>query len=214
MPSLSPTELASRLAYDHQVVSRLRAPWLSWTAARTALGLGGTRHPSAPGAEGGQARVYLVSYDFPTLTGPGRFASQPTVVRFDLLAGGNYPFTLPEAAVTSSPLPWGPHIGTGGQICLGHAWGEARGRMLLAHLVIHMARLLNLDEPDNGQPHMNGAATAWWRAHLDSRPINPELRYPILPLDLTHGIEASRAGAAFRPRGHTAPPPGMRRRGA
>lgn len=214
MPRLTPPELAGRLAYDHQVVSRLHAPWLGWKAARD-----GTQHTATsavvtPGGDGRQTRIYSVSYAFRTLLGAGVYSETPTVVCFDLLAGGNYPYSSPVAVVATDPTPWGPHVGSTGYICLGSAWDEARGRMLLAHLVIHVARILNFDGPDTGGGHMNPAAASWWRTHHEGRPLNPDLAYPILPLDLTHGVEVSSVGSAFRPRGASIAPvsAGFRRR--
>lgn len=182
MPRLSAEDLASRLAYDRRVVERLRAPWLHVLAQD-------------------DARGYTVTYGFPTLADAGVFVTNVRV-RFDLLAGGNYPYTEPHAQVVSRPQPWGPHVQPGsGWLCTGNAWKEARARMLLAHLVIQVARLLNFDEPDNGSGHMNSAAASWWRSHYHGRPLNPDLAYPILPIDLTHGIEARASSPGFRPRG-------------
>ena len=186
MPRLSAKELDSRLRFEHEVAMKLRAPWLAIGAYRNAVESAEPKNAIPAGADGFAARVYAVAYRFQTLTGAGTYVSE-TVMVFDLLAGGNYPLTAPLVSVCSRPLPWGRHIGAG-FVCLGPAWEEAKGGMLLAHLVVHVARLLNYDEPFVDQAHMNGSAHAYWRDKLHRRPLNPSLTYPVMPSDVTHGV--------------------------
>lgn len=189
---LSPDALQARLRFDFNVVSGLRAPWLRVLGFASVADLRGGRQAIAPGAPGAAPALLLVHYGFPTLAGPGRRLPAATV-EFDLLAGGNYPFTSPHVIVLP-PLPWVPRVHpTAGIVCTGSAWGEARGQVLLAHLVVQVARLLNLDEPHTGTDFgFQAEATDYWQTRLGGRPLNPGLQYPALPVDLTHGVSAPR----------------------
>jgi hypothetical protein len=71
--------------------------------------------------------------------------------------------------------------------------------MLAAQLVTHVMRLLNCDEPDRGSEYggWNPAAAHHWRTVLRKRPLNPDLRYPVLPADITHAVDDEKSG--FRP---------------
>lgn len=197
MTPLSQEALRSRLRFDFEVLSRLSAPWLQVLGFETYPDLLAGRRAIAPGTPQAAPPYVLARYDFATLSGPGR-TRRPTVVAFDVLAGGNYPFTAPSVTVIP-PLPWVPRVHpTAGVVCTGGAWGEAGGRQLLAHLLIQVARILNLDEPHSGtdlgfQPD----AARYWQSTMGGRPIHPGLAYPPLPVDLTHGAPAPRP--RFRP---------------
>jgi hypothetical protein len=72
--------------------------------------------------------------------------------------------------------------------------------MLAAQLVVHVMRLFNCDEPD--REHYGGwnpAAVQYWRTVLGTRPLNPDLRYPVLPAEVTHAVDDD--SSAFRPAG-------------
>jgi hypothetical protein len=59
-------------------------------------------------------------------------------------------------------------------------------------VVLHVAKLLNWDEPlESLYGGWNPAAVAWWKRHLNSQPITPGLKYPALPLEITHGTESN-----------------------
>ena len=206
MGSLSPELLRSRLAYDHEVVRELRAPILGCLRAFASEQERRAGHEvDADRAALGGARLYEVEYRFPVLVGAGRTTDR-VLVRFDLLAGGNYPHSEPLVAVVSRPLPWSPHVHPGsGVVCLGKGWKA--NRTLFAHLVVHVARALNCDEPDLGPGYegWNGDAVRYWRKELKSRPLNA-LVYPVLPSRLTHGVgdeatfrRAAATDAAFTP---------------
>src|SRR5205085_1726966 len=127
----------------------------------------------------------------------------------DLLGGGNYPFTEPVVVFTSRPVPWSSHVHPAtGVVCLGNGWESADGGVLLGQLVVHVARLMNLDEPDLGEYGYNRASSQYWRDTLGSKPYLPDLTYPALPADLTHAasgagfraVRAPQVSDAFRPK--------------
>jgi hypothetical protein len=195
MARLIPSELRSRLAFDYSVMLGLRSDALGPVRPFVSdddLCKGNEASPEA--GETGRVRLYLVEYRFPILIGAGKTTPSATV-KFDLLAGTNYPFSAPTVSCVSTPFPWSPHVHpTGGIVCLGNAWGSARGEVLAAHLVSHVMRLLNCDEPY--QEHYGGwnpPAVAYWRRVLHTRPLNSKLCYPVLPSNVTHATEEARS---------------------
>lgn len=195
MPSLTPALLASRLAFDWEVVSAM-----AWPKECTVTGYASMedikRGRAATDADGkaGRVTVYAADYRFPMLAGPTGRLHHARIV-FNLLAGGSYPFSAPLAQVVSRPLPWSTHIAPGsGVVCLGEGWGKARGKILAAQLVVHCMKCLNTDEPDRGRLYGGYIPEAhrFWREQLGGKPLN-DLAYPELPLRLTHGIAVDAA---------------------
>jgi len=186
---LDPSELRARLAFDYEVVSELRSPRLEVTAhASTADAMAG-RALGVGDGKAGRAVAYAALFRFPVLVGPARTTPETRAV-FDLRSGSEYPDTEPLVTIVSRPLPWSPHVhpSTGG-VCIGEMWKLARGRMLFAQLLIHVMHCLNCDEPDRG-PHYTGwnaDAIRYWRTEMRCRPLHPDLVYPVLPMQLTHG---------------------------
>jgi hypothetical protein len=196
MARLSPAELRTRLALDYRVIRGTRPECLGQVrpfVSHEAL-VAGTEATQSEG-EAGRVEFYTVAYRFPVLIGAGRTTPKVTVM-FDLLAGGNYPFGVPAATCVGAPFPWSPHFHpTSGAVCLGGCWREAHGRMLAGQLVVHVARLLNFDEPDReGYGGWNPPAVQYWRSVLGTRPLHPNLRYPILPADVTHAVDDANCG--------------------
>src|SRR5262249_50449667 len=78
-----------------------------------------------------------------------------------------------------------------GAICLGELWTQARGAMTLGHLIVHICKLLNFDEPDREPSYggWNPAAVNYWRTVLKRQPITKGLVYPTLPAEVTHAID-------------------------
>src|SRR5262249_40258491 len=139
-----------------------------------------------------RACAYLVEYQVRSLVGAGQFHDR-FQISIDLLVGGDYPFSQPACFVTSKPIPWSPHFfSKNGAICLGELWTQERGSMTLGHLIIHICKLLNFDEPDREPSYIgwNAAAVNYWRTVLHCQPIDKELVYPTLPASVTHGIES------------------------
>lgn len=186
---LDRTQLRSRLAADHAVVTRMRAPTLGEIRTyESAEALAARRTIAPEAASAGKATLYLVDFTFPMLAANGGTLSKATA-RFDLLAGGNYPFSAPVVQFLA-PYPWCLHVQpASGTVCLGNGWEESRGRMLLGQLIVHVMRLANFDEPDRGLTHdaYDPRALRYWRETLKTGPLNPNLIYPALPSEITHG---------------------------
>jgi hypothetical protein len=221
--TLNPAKLMTRLALDYRTTMPLESPAIGAIRAfpsLTAFRSGEEVKP--PEGQSGRATIYVVDLVFPVLTGPGMTTSGTTLL-FDLLAGGNYPFDAPLVAVASTPPPWSPHVHpTTGLVCVGTSWDSAHGTMLLAQLITHLIRILNCDEKDQlGYVGWNEAAIKYWRTELDCRPLNPTLRYPLLPDEITgangpppqfrrksndaQAGQTDRSAVSFRPRGCQAP---------
>jgi len=190
MARLTPAERNHRLALDYRTTVRLASPALgSVRAFGSEAEFRAGREVTPEEGEAGRAVFYLVAYTFPILVGPGPTTDR-ALARFDLTAGGNYPFSTPQVAIVTRPLPWSPHVhGASGMVCLGEGWGRARGRMLAAQLVVHVMRLLNCDEPDRDPSYggWNAEAVRYWRTTMRCRPLNADLPYPVLPAEITHG---------------------------
>lgn len=201
MARLSASELRSRLAFDFRVMMAMRSPTLAITRAYAdhhSVRWG--RDVTPDEGEAGRARVYVVRFAFPHLIEPGRVASSFDV-QLDLCAGGEYPHSAPLVTVLSRPLPYCDHIDRGGVFCAGHGWRGSK--TLAAQLVIHIARVVNFDQPTANFSHRGylPEATIYWRDVLCGRPAF-SVDYPTLPVHLTH------AGAVgeptFRPIGAAA----------
>jgi hypothetical protein len=190
---LTKQELHDRLRLDYEIVMNMRSPVMNVTAYRNANDLEVQRNPILSQEEGHLATHYLVDYYIKTLIGPDQY-SDKTSVNFDLLANGNYPYTLPSCFVISSPMPWTPHFKEG---CPVHTdydlWEEAEGRMLLGHWLIFVAKLLNCDEiipRAENYGGFNPLAMHYWRTKLKRQPITPTLAYPVLPSEVSSSVRS------------------------
>lgn len=185
------SSIAARLAFDYEVTSALHSPCLDEVRAFSSYEeyRAGRDISAAHGLEG-RATFYFVKFNVPTLAPGGRTITGVGIC-FDLLAGGNYPYTPPAVTVVTRPIPWSPHFGlASGAVCIGNIWALLNGRMLFPQLLGHLARLLNFDEPA-GTPELlwQPDAELYWHQVLKCRPISPDLEYPVLPTELTH-VEA------------------------
>ena len=190
MAKLSLEQLESRLKFDYLVAMKMRSPVMNVTAYRNVDDLHKRRKPIANEEEGHLAKFYLVDYFIRTLVGRDRY-SEKTSVMFDLLADGNYPYSVPGRMVIDSELPWSPHFAKNLPICVDEdMWMESRGTMLLGDLLVHVAKLLNFDEISRGPNYggYNPEAAEYWRTRMKSKPINPDLNYPVLPEDLVNNV--------------------------
>lgn len=194
--------LRKRLAFDYQVVMAMAnsSPLIEIQAFANQQNLLKRRHPITQDDEGRSVSYYIVHFDIRSLVGPGRYHKGYDVM-FDLASHGTYPNEHAEntidaggiiATCISRPIPWSPHFLDGvGTICLGSIWKGA-AHTLLAHIVIHVAKLLNWDEPmATSYGGWNPSAINWWKKNLGGKPITPEIEYPSLPLHITHGISAN-----------------------
>lgn len=187
MATLSPQLAAARRGLDYRATMPMTSPVLGSLAA---FGAGSKTPVTHEEGERGKATVYLVSYSLKFLTGPGAFADRVDV-RIDLGLSTDYPFTPPDVTVVSRPKPWSPHVlSSSGSVCIGEIWENAGGKMLVAHLVTHVAKVLNCDEPDRGPTYVgwNAAAVAYWRTVMKREPITKGLMYPLPPPEITHGV--------------------------
>lgn len=205
MKRLSAQDRRSRLAYDARICARLSSPNLVLTGHTTIDAMQAGRVATEAEGEAGRVECYGARFLFPVLTGPG--PTTPSITLAFLLTADTYPYSDPFVTVVSRPLPWNPHVSASGTVCIGEAWRNSHGHMLVAQLVTHLMRVLNLDEPDRGPGYVgwNGAAITYWRAALKCQPLNPRVVYPVLPEDLTHGIKQE--APMFVRRVPTAPSP-------
>ena len=90
---LSRQQLASRLAFDHQVAMTLKAGCLGGIWAYADENSLAANQPLTNPDQAGLARLYLVEYRVRTLCGQGQFMDH-CLVKFDLLAGGTRPVHL------------------------------------------------------------------------------------------------------------------------
>jgi hypothetical protein len=150
-----------------------------------------------------KARYYEVTYVMRSLIGPGRYYNHFTI-GIDLNASG-YPQEFPPCRALSVPRPWVPRVSTaGGQICLGKKGQfDSRQQFTLAHLILHIARLLNIDEPVPSDRGLCPEATAYWEQHLKLQPITKDLDYPALPTHLLYPdlVAAPPQKPTFKPLG-------------
>lgn len=199
--ALTPAQQKSRRALDYRLVRALPddcCVLVSAHSSESALRKGTAIDPAR--GEAGEATHYLAELRFPVLKGAG-VTVEGTKVRFDISALV-YPNEEPRVHVVSMPRPWSPHVLPGnGLVCTGGRWATARGKMTLVELIGHVARILNNDEPDR-EPAYGGwrpDAVAYWRTTMKCRPLNADLRYPVLPVAITHGIVADPEARAFAP---------------
>jgi hypothetical protein len=179
------------LRFDWAIVQKMNSPLVLIQAFKSLAELGRRKDHIVKKEDSHRASAYLVEYRVRSLVGEGVFHDH-FEVSIDPLAGGNYPYSQPACFVTSQPVPWSPHfLKRTGAICLGELWTQARGAMTLGHLIVHICKLLNFDEPDREPSYggWNAAAVKYWRRVLNRQPITQGLVYPTLPADITHAIE-------------------------
>jgi hypothetical protein len=181
LPELN--DLQSRLRFDYQVVMQMRSPLMVVEAYRNVDDLTLRQTPILRVEEGHLATYYRVDYHIKTLIGPGRYSNK-TTVKFDLFADNNYPVSQPSCFVIEGTMPWSPHFYEDQPVCVGDIWEEAEGGMLLGELMVHVAKLLNFDEPEYDDPRYGGyspEAIDYWVRELNRQPLTRNLPYPVLP---------------------------------
>jgi hypothetical protein len=185
---LTPAQQASRRALDFEVIERMNGRIWSATAFSSSDDLAAARREIQSATDGSSAEWYRVRFDVPTLVGPGELEAS-TEIGFGLTSG-NYPYSEPITWIVSSHVPYSPHFKEGSPVCIGEIWTEARGRMLLGQLFNRIARMLNWDEQMRGRGYRgwNGAAIDYHKRVYGGQPLDPKLMYPLVPLDITHGL--------------------------
>ena len=199
MSKLSPRQMKSRLRLDYRIATGMRGPTVSVEAYASLSNLQARRHRIATVNEAGKASHYLLDYHVKSLIAKGKFHDRFTV-SIDLLSGNNYPFSAPNCQVISTPIPWSPHFTKGAPVCLGEFWPQQGGHATLGHLIIHIAKLLNFDEPprDRSYGGWNRAAVVYWRNVLKHKPITPGLAYPGIPREILDSTNRTPSQPAFR----------------
>ena len=134
------------------------------------------------------------------MVGPGRYSNE-TTVRFDLFADNNYPESEPPCFVIESELPWSPHFHPELSVCTGDIWDEADGNMLLGELMVHVAKLLNFDEPFTTDVELGyqPEAARYWVNELGQGPIS-KLRSVLAAPNTTTATRSHTGHESFCPK--------------
>ena len=181
---LTPDQRVSRQRADHRLLNALDASDfpIAVSGHRNAEDARTGRSP-VPVGDRNPASHFRVIYDFDTLRAPD-VRHRPTVVHVAPLANGHYPRTAPSAWVVGDVVPWTPHFTANMPICHGERLWTAN-RTQLVDYVIHIGKLLNFDEPPppRGYIGWNRAAITYWRDKLGYRPLDPDLRYPVIRIE-------------------------------
>jgi hypothetical protein len=178
---MKPQELAERRRFDFRVINDMRCAVFAFEAYRTSHDLRYGRNQVTSPSDAGGVSKYKMTLRVPTLSGPGSFVDE-TVFGVDLDVA-DYPKAEPLTWLISDPIPWSPHFLKGRPICLGREfWVDRKGYVTLGHLVIHVAMMLNWDEPGRpGYVGWNGEAIKYHAEHYQGRPLHPGFPYPDLP---------------------------------
>ncbi len=198
MPRISSPDRSSRLRFDFQIVQRMnQGGQYQFSAHRNARDALRGDNAILRVGDAHLAEHYRARFGIPTLIGQKQF-SDYTILHIDVSAA-DYPFTEPTAWVVrqgESRTPWSPHFAEGLPVCNGNIW-RADGQVTLGHYVVHLAHLLNWEEPlADAYGGYRPEAVAWWRKHYN-RPLN-RITYPVLPLDLLYGENQVVRGGGFR----------------
>jgi hypothetical protein len=165
------------------------------------------REAAEEDGEAGRVTQYCVDVTRPMLAAPNVPLERATLLLDTTAAGAGYPMADPIVMVTSRPVPFTPRVYPAtGLICIGNAWRDARGRILLAHLVVHVLHWVGFDEPINADRGYHHAAFDHWRDVLRHRPLACSVPYPVLPEALTHGQIVPKP-CGFAPASHKRTPP-------
>ncbi len=187
---LPPGQLRSRLAYDHRVLLAMAGRETTLCSYRTSADAHAGRGQVPTPNEADPAQCFVLEVKVPTLVGP-RKLSPSTTLRIDA-SGDGYPFRAPVVWHHSGPMPWNAHFGKGAPVCIGgDAWSN-QGTTLIGHLVVHLAKLLNWDEPARTSvyPGYNRAAALYHQEHYGlNRPLDVDANYPEVPTSLLYGDE-------------------------
>lgn len=192
---MTPEDLRRRLALDYRVLRAMTGPMApSLRAFESSMHRLAGREASEQTGLDGRATEYVVEIRRPMLAAPGVPLLSTTLLLSAEVAGRGYPMADPSVAVVSAPIPFCHRVSSSsGLVCLGSAWRDARGRVLLGHILVQTLRWLGFDEPASGDKGFNPAAFDYWRDSLGFRPLPSEVPYPVLPESITHGRQGGRA---------------------
>lgn len=128
-----------------------------------------------------QANYYAVEYKLKIIAGQPRKYHNGCWVGLDLNPVLNeYPGAkvFPRCQVISKPAPWHHRIGGSGYFCTGYLGSD---EFIMADYIVHIAKLLNFDEPFDSVEHdpgLNPAAYKYYMKHFKGKPVTPGLVYP------------------------------------
>jgi hypothetical protein len=175
-------ELRQRRELDYRVLRAMENDVFSFDAYATSADLESGQRRITSVAEGGSAAKYVFRFAIRTLVARGAYSDLTTIgVDTD---STDFPRRPPNTWVVGRTIPWSPHFRAGYPVCIGEEmWDSRGGYVLLGHLVIHLARLLNWDEPGRGPGYRgwNGEAIDYHRDVLGGRPLTANVKYPALP---------------------------------
>jgi hypothetical protein len=178
---VNPRELASRRIFDLRVLTDMRSPVFDFEAYRTMPDLERRRSAITSPDAGAVVTKYRWIFRIRTHTARNQFASQTEIgVNTEV---GDYPRQPPGTWILSEHVPWSPHFMRGAPVCIGPELWPHDGHITLGELAIHIAHLLNWDEAGRGPGYVgyNGEAIEHHKRCYGGHPIDPDLRYPILP---------------------------------
>jgi hypothetical protein len=174
-------ELQARRNLDLRVLSDMRGDVFDFEAYATITDLE-QRRRRVRDLHAINASKYRFIFNILTFTGPDSFSSHTEVgVDTDV---PDYPYQAPRTWLLSKPLPWSPSFMEGAPVYIGRGLWSVRGEHnTLGHLALHICYLLNWDQRSlsAGYADWNAAAINHHEDVYGSRPINPDLNYPILP---------------------------------
>jgi hypothetical protein len=175
-------ELADRRAFDLRVLSDMRCKTFDFEAYRTMADLERRRSQVSDPAAGSTVTRYRWIFKIRTHTSKTEFAPQTEIgVNTDVT---DYPRKPPATWILSGHAPWSPHFMKNAPVCIGpELWAPTGGYITLGELAINIAHLLNWDEKGRGPGYVgwNGDAVQHHKKFYGGRPIDPDLRYPVLP---------------------------------
>jgi hypothetical protein len=175
-------ELADRRAFDLRVLSDMRCETFDFEAYRTLADLEQRRSLVTDPQAGREVTKYRWIFRVRTHVSRTKFEPVTEIgVNTDV---GNYPRTPPGTWILSNHVPWSPHFMRNAPVCIGpELWAPTGGYITLGELAINIAHLLNWDEAGRGPGYSgyNREAIEYHKKAYRGQPIDPGLRYPILP---------------------------------
>lgn len=179
-------ELAERRAFDLRVLSDMRCLTFDFEAYRTIQDLDSRRSPVTDPEAGPEVTKYRWIFRIRTHISRTKFEPVTEIgVNTDVQ---DYPRQPPGTWILSSHVPWSPHFMRNAPVCIGpELWAPTGGHITLGELAINIAHLLNWDEAGRGPGYSgyNREAIEYHKKAYRGQPIDPGLRYPVLPGWLT-----------------------------
>lgn len=174
-------DLAARRVFDLRVLTDMRCQAFDFEAYRTMADLECRQSMVTDPAAGATVTKYRWIFRIRTHVSRNQFAAQTEIgVNTDV---GDYPRHQPATWILSRHVPWSPHFMRGAPVCIGPELWPRDGHITLGELAINVAHLLNWDEAGRGAGYVgyNGEAVEHHRRHYRGGPIDPQLKYPVLP---------------------------------